>query len=131
MSSTYKQNCGCEICIMSKSHQNDLNQYRLSFIQRLKNVDKNQSDLYRNRVYNNGVHLHPHPRDAVRCITCDHVEGFNIPPMKCILRRCLECPELKPDLSEKSLIERDPYICFNNFVKITKCSIHGQLKDGI
>ena len=65
MSSTYKQNCGCEICIMSKSYQNDLNQYRLSYIQRLRNVDKNQSYLYRHRVYPNGVHLHPHPRDAV------------------------------------------------------------------
>ena len=131
MSATYKQNCGCEICIMSKSYQNDLNQYRLSHIQRLKTVDKNLSYLYRNRVYPNGVHLYPHPRDAVRCITCDNVNGFKVPPMKCILRRCSACPKLKPDLSEQSLTERDPYICFHNFVMITKCSIHGQLKDNI
>ena len=66
---------------MSKSYQNDLNQYRLSYIQRLRNVDNNQSYLYRNRVYPNGVHLHPHPRDSVRCITCPDVEGFKVPPM--------------------------------------------------
>ena len=89
MSSTYKQSCGCEICIMCKSLQNDLNQYRILHMNRLKLVDKNISELYRLRVYKNGNYLHPHPRDAVRCITCPDVDCFNIPPMKCILRRCM------------------------------------------
>ena len=37
MTTKYKQMCACEICVMIKSLQHDLNQYRLSTIRLLKN----------------------------------------------------------------------------------------------
>ena len=49
MTTKYKQMCGCEICVMIKSLQNDLNQYRLSTIHRLEKtcIDKEGLKIYR------------------------------------------------------------------------------------
>ena len=51
--------------------------------------------------------------------------------MKCILRRCINCPKYRLFDVEKNLTDRDPHISFHVFEKIAKCSIHGVLKNNI
>ena len=72
MTTMYKQMCGCEICIMSKSLQNDLNQYRLMMLRRLEKscVDKEEYKIYKHSVYRYNIHLRQHIRNALDCIHC-------------------------------------------------------------
>ena len=78
MSDKYKQMCGCEICILAISLQNDLNSYRLSHLRRLQRsrIDVVKTNEYRTQIYNNDKHVHPHPKVALRCIQCPPVDGF-------------------------------------------------------
>ena len=52
MTTKYKQMCGCEIFVMIKNLQNDLNQYRLSTIHRLEKISiyKEGLKIYRKAV---------------------------------------------------------------------------------
>ena len=70
-----------------KCSQNSFNEYRLSTIKRLEKdlIDKTKSTTYKNIVYKDKNHLHNHPRDALRCIQCQNVDGFNVPRLKCFL----------------------------------------------
>ena len=132
MTDKYKQMCGCEVCIMSTGLQNDLNSYRLSHLRRLEDsrIDIRKANEYRKKVYNNGIHMHPHPKDALLCIQCPPVDGFHVPHMKCILRRCDKCPKFRMLDEERNISDRDTHISFHYFQKIAKCTIHGVCLDG-
>ena len=132
MSDKYKQMCGCEICIMATGLQNDLNSYRLVHLRRLKQsrIDIIKANEYQKQVYNNGIHLHPHPKDALLCIQCPPVDGFQVPHMKCILRRCEKCPKYRMLDEERKITARDTHISFHYFQKVAKCTVHGICLDG-
>ena len=117
MSNKYKQMCGCEICIMAKSHQLDLNAYRLSLLRRLEKsgIDREKSRLYKHSIYKDNKHLHIHPKDALKCIQCPNVTGFSTPKMECILRTCKDCPKYRHIITEKDLTNIDPKISFHSF----------------
>ena len=78
-------------------------------------------------MYKENKHLHPHPRDALRCIQCPNVDGFEIPKMECILRRYTDCPEYEGIIFENNLTEYDNKIRFQFFHNVCKYSIHGKL----
>ena len=132
MSDKYKQMCGCEVCILATSLQNDLNSYRLFHLRRLEKsrIDITNTNNYRKQIFKDGKHIHPHPKDALQLIQCPPIEGFNIPHMQCILRRCPKCPKFRLLDEEKKITDRDPKISFHFFQKIAKCSIHGIIRDG-
>ena len=82
MTDKYKQMCGCEVCILAVSLQNDLNTYRLSLIRRMQQsrIDRIKTNEYRSQVYNNNKHVHPHPKDALLCIQYPPVDS-----LKCLI----------------------------------------------
>ena len=88
MSDKYKQMCGCEVCILATSLQNDFNSYRLYHLRPLEKsrIDITNTNNYRKQIFKDGKHIHPHPKDALQLIQCPPVEGFQVPHMKCILR---------------------------------------------
>ena len=127
MSNKYKQMCGCEICIVIKSLQSDLNQYRLSHLHRLEKskIDSVRTKEYRQTIYKNNKHIHSHPKEALLTIQCPPVFGFQVPHMKFILRRCKDCAKYRYFDEEKNLNDHDPPISFHFFQKVSKCSLHG------
>ena len=132
MTDKYKQMCGCEVCILAISLQNDLNSYRLTHLRRLEKsrIDIISTNNYRKQIYKDEKHVHPHPKDALRLIQCPPVDGFQVPHMKCILRRCNQCPKFRLFDEEKKITDRDPKISFHFFQKIAKCSVHGIIREG-
>ena len=129
MSDKYKEMCGCEICIMAKSHQSDLNAYRLYMLKRMQKskVDTNTTGLYKYAVYRNNKHLHEKPKDALQCIQCPPLDGFSVPQMKCILRKCSVCPKYRTITYKEGLTNLDPMIQFHTYEPVTRCSIHGPI----
>ena len=107
MSNKYKMMCGCEICILVKGMQNDLNAYRLLLLRKFENKNgkkaKMKAKAYKKYVYDNDEHLHVHPKKALLCIQCPPIENFNVPHMGCIIRTCEKCPKYKMNKYEKSL----------------------------
>ena len=94
MTDTYKKMCGCEVFILTISLQNDLNSYRLTHLRRLEKsrIDVTSTNNYRKHIYKDEKHVHPHPKDTLRLIQCPPVAGFQVPHIKCILRRCRKFP---------------------------------------
>ena len=122
----YKETCGCEICILMKCFQNSLNDYRLSTIKRFEKdpIDKTRATRYRNIVYKDKIHLHDKPRDALKYIQCPKVKDFNVPHLKCILRKCNKCPKYLLNEEESKPDDERPYIKFHIFEIVPSCSIH-------
>ena len=81
-------------------------------------------------MYNEGIHMHPHPKDALLCIQCPPVDRHQVPHMKCILRRCDKCPKFRLLDEERNISDRDAHISFHHFQKIAKCTVHGICLDG-
>ena len=97
--------CGCEICILVKGMQNDLNAYRLLLLRKFESKNgsraKTKAKAYKKYVYNNDEHLHVHPKKVLLCIQCPPIENFNVPHMGCIIRTCEKCPKYKMNKYEK------------------------------
>ena len=89
-----------------------------------------KTNEYRKEVYKDEKHVHPHPKDTLRLIQCPPVDGFQIPHMKCILRRCDKCPKFRLFDGERKITDHGPKICFHFFQKVAKCSVHGIFRDG-
>ena len=64
--------CGCEICIVIKSLQSDLNQYRIAQLHRLEKskIDPLRTKEYRQTIYKNNQHIHAHPKYALFSMKC-------------------------------------------------------------
>ena len=106
MTDKYKQMCGCEVCILATSLQNDLNSYRLYHLRRLEKsrIDITNTNNYRKQIFKDEKHIHPHLKDALQLIQCPPVEGFQVPHMKWLLRRCKKCLKFRFFDEEKKLL---------------------------
>ena len=114
---------------MAKFHQLDLNAYRLYMLKRMQKsrVDTNTTSLYKYAVYRNNKHLHEKPKDALQCIQCPPLNGFSVPQIKCILKKCSICPKYRTIPYEDSLTDLDPVIHFHTYKPVTRCNIHGPI----
>ena len=69
MSNKYKMMCGCEICILIKGMQNDLNAYRLLLLRKFENKNgkkaKIKAKAYKKYAYDNDEHLYVHPKKSI------------------------------------------------------------------
>ena len=54
-------------------------------------------------MYKDNKYLYPHPRDALHCIQCPNVYGFEIPKMEYVLRIYTDYPEYKVIIFENNL----------------------------
>ena len=75
-------------------------------------VDPETTRLYKYDVYRNNKHLHEKPMDALQCIQCPPLDGYSVPQMKCILRKCSVCPKYRTIKYEEVLTNLDPMIQF-------------------
>ena len=122
----YKETCGCEVCILSNCFQNSLNDFRISTIKRFEKdpIDKTRATRYKKLLYKDNKLIHEKPRDALKAIQCKEVNGFNVPRLKCILRKCTKCPKYLLHDEETKPDEDRPYIKFHIFEIVPSCSIH-------
>jgi hypothetical protein len=138
MSTRHKIMCGCEICIIVRSHQKTLNAWRRRKIRMIKNLTgEERSTLQQEYIEETSIQtedgtirlLHEEQRDALSAIQCGEVEGCGLPHWNCVFRICGECPKYKMLALESQEYYIDK-IKFHNYVTITKCTKHGTLPEG-
>ena len=141
MRESHKVMCGCEYCIIMKRHQASLNAYRRRRIKRMKDAVDNFGEVaensaereaaeeryqsYKAKTTNeDGSPTHPHPKDALLCIQCGNVEGFEFPHWRCVLRRCSDCPAYEVMPEEAGEVADDDRIKFHTYESVTSCRSH-------
>ena len=82
---------------------------------------------HKHAVFPLGQPLHPKPKDALKEIMCEPVEGFELPHMNCVLRRCDRCPKFSLLQEEKLAAEEGESISFHVYQTVTRCSLCGVL----
>jgi hypothetical protein len=131
MSLRHKQMCGCEICMSMHSMQKSLNAFRKRFVRTLTSdgtIEPTEAiQTYTDNVLPNGESWHEKPRHAIKEIQCPVVAICGYPHMKCVLQRCVLCPEYQVPIFEMDVDESAKTIKFHFYCKATKCSIHGDL----
>ena len=146
MSPRYKVMCGCEVCIIMDQQHRSANSYRLKLLRKLEkdaaatrgarstrsnetSVAIRRADEYKEAIFSNGSHLYPRPKDALGAIMCPMPEGHDTPRMRCILRRCTDCPEYTIPREELALGRDDPGISFHIYQNYSRCTYHSILDD--
>jgi hypothetical protein len=82
---------------------------------------------YKDTVLPNGKSWHEKPRHAIKEIQCPVVATCGYPHWKCVLQRCLVCPDYQVPFFEREVDEFAKTIKFHSYCKATKCSDHGDL----
>jgi hypothetical protein len=132
MSMRHKQMCRCEICMSTHSMDKSLNGFRQRLVRTLtvsgtqQPTEAIQSYMI-NTVLPNGESWHEMPRHATKEIQCPAVAKCGYPHMKCVLQRCVVCPEYQVPNLEMEVGEPAKSIKLHFYCKATKCSIHGDL----
>ena len=96
MTPILRQICGCEICIISKYVQIDLNIFRTNIVsyfqqiyvgRHIRNSPFSTKSYvnYKEKVVPYGEFLHANTKDASQCIACTLIKPKNIIHMKCDL----------------------------------------------
>jgi hypothetical protein len=82
---------------------------------------------YNNKVFPNGTQpLHPKPRDVLRDVMCPWVHN-DLPNWKCVCGICEVCPDYVTPEEEKGTGRDAPTISFQQYVRVTRCTLHGVL----
>ena len=137
---SHKQMCGCQYCLTARFHQAAYNAFRRNHVRLLLHscsvpglsrvMAAQKEERY--RTYNNTVFpndnqpLHPKPRDVLRDVMCPWVHN-DLPNWKCVCGICEVCPDYVTPEEEKGTGRDAPTISFQQYVRVTRCTLHGVL----
>ena len=131
-----KQLCGCECCTVMKMLHTSLVQYRKTAINtqrketRLTRRRKNVMDpmsMYSNTLKANDNFLSHDVREQFLSMTCPRTSDSALLKWKCVMNRCMSCPDITlppEEISSNSGLNKISYATYNFQVK---CKLHGLL----
>ena len=104
MATKLRQICECELCIITKDMQIDLNRFRTRLVTYLQkkyvgihtcnSLFITKSDAhYKEKVFPDGEFLYAAIKYEAQCITCLSIKTNNMVNIKCALGFCDECPD--------------------------------------
>jgi hypothetical protein len=114
---------------MQDSHVDALNVLRKQFVRTLASVETTEPteaiQTHADNVLPNGESWHEKPRHAVKETQCPVVATCGHPRMKCVLQRCVLCPEHQVPIFEMDVDESTKTAKFHFCCKATKFRFMG------
>ena len=127
----HKQVCGCTLCTVMEEYHTSLRKFRLNFVDHLIGVDQARADRYKAQVFPSGMELKQRASHVRTQIMCSVPVGSFHHKWMCVMGRCESCPGYTIPDEEKDVSAQSPQIHFQTYKKVTKCSIHGILDEGM
>ena len=127
----HNQVCGCTLCTVMEEYHTSLRKFRLNFVDHLTGVDQARADRYKAQVFPSGMELKQRASHVRTQIMCSVPVGSFHHKWMCVMGRCESCPGYTIPDEEKDVCTQSPQIHFQTYKKVTKCSIHGILDEGM
>ena len=105
MTPSYKQTCGCEICLSAASMHELLNAFHVCLVRTMEQEIKNMQEghdkleeqerlsLYKTTVFPQGQPLHSKASDTMKVLMSPNVEAFVFLKWHCVLCQCKMGPK--------------------------------------
>ena len=105
-------------------------QFCLKLLRDLNSKDKERGGRYEAVVFPKGRDKNQQTSDIREEILCPVVDGCVHQHWNCVLGRCTACPKYVIPQEERATGNEASKIWFSNYIKTTKCTVHGILPNG-